>query len=207
MKKIFVLAGRKATGKTTAMNYIRETAFRKSLTVNYISFARPLKEACMTLFGLTHLQCYGEDSHKNTLTKWDWTHVDDKMRAKFNNPSGAMTARQILQVVGTNLFRESFMKNFWVEVAVRSVKESESDIVIIDDARFPNEVDSMNELGAVVIKMTRNKIPKDNHLSESALDDYPDDCINYVVGPDIEGVPAVEQAIHDILIEEGLHEH
>ena len=36
------------------------------------NFADALKEICMTLFGLTHSQCYGTDVDKNSKVDFSW---------------------------------------------------------------------------------------------------------------------------------------
>ena len=46
--------------------------------------------------------------------------------------------------------------------------------MIIDDCRFPNEADIALEHDAILIRLTRDVLGDDCHVSEKALDDYPE---------------------------------
>jgi hypothetical protein len=89
--------------------------------------------------------------------------------------TGPMTAREIMQIVGTDIFREMFDDNVWVNAALRSIKESKVPIALVADCRFPSEVNAVLKEGGIVIRLTRELESQDNHSSETALDDYPFD--------------------------------
>jgi hypothetical protein len=208
-KKIFVFTGKKASGKTTAANYIVDV-FNDQPTYNNgrvekLSFAGPLKDFCINALGLRSLQCWGEDKEKNTETRFMWESLVPSLREKFGKSSGPVLAREILQIVGTDVFRNHFCDTVWVEAAVLETERSKADVVVFDDARYPNELEALKKQGAVIIRMLRSNAPVgDTHISECALDSYPMENYNYVIGPDVEGIEAVRREMHQILIKEGI---
>jgi hypothetical protein len=150
------------------------------------SFADLLKtEVCMKILGLTYEQVYGSDDKKNELTHLKWEDmpniiVDDEFHYQhsewfMNNPeyqyhqSGPMTAREVLQYVGTNIFRKMY-NDVWVDATMRRIKDEGAAVALICDCRFPNEVFGTQKNGGKVIRLTRNPHPEDKHPSETALD-------------------------------------
>lgn len=87
--------------------------------------------------------------------------------------SGHMTGRDIMQLFGTDLIRQTF-GNVWAEATVRLIKRRNKDLSIITDNRFPNEINAvLQEPGGYIIRLTRSPWGTDDpHPSESALDDY-----------------------------------
>lgn len=177
MTKIIAFAGRKQSGKTSCSWYIEDLVFRDfqyTTKCKTYSFADPLKkDICINILGLTEEQCYGSDEDKNTLTKIRWKDMPDYdiswTWSKDYDPSGFMTARQVMQFIGTNIFRK--LKNdVWSGATINKILQEKYDIAIIADCRFPNEVEAVKNAGGYVIKLTRNPYNSD-HESEVALDD------------------------------------
>ena len=88
--------------------------------------------------------------------------------------------RQLLQWWGTDVVRKK-NENFWVNTVMRlaAVLDGEIDYLIIDDCRFPNEIDLWkDEYGYLTLRIERpgyENALNDNqrkHPSETALDDY-----------------------------------
>ncbi len=210
MKKILVFTGRKGRGKTTAANYTKELLSDPNdpyaYSVDHISFATPLKELCINFLGLRPDQCYGTNlAKKVTPSEWRWEEISKEMQQEFGKETGFITAREILQIVGTNLFRNHFADHIWVKAAINLVQKSDANVIVVDDARFPNEVESLRKKEAIMIRMLRNRPEdKNEHPSEKALDDYPNESYNYIIGPDVEGVPALKAEVLKILIKENL---
>jgi hypothetical protein len=203
-KKIFVFAGKKARGKTTAAKYVRDRVGSSGLLVDWYSFAAPLKAMAHSL-GLSLDQCHGEDKNKNTPTMWNWEDLNPALQKKFNKTNGSVSAREVLQIIGTDLFRNGFAEDVWVKIASFSAIKSLADLVLFDDARFPNEIDEMKRNGAIIVHMLRSKGPSgDEHPSEKALDNYPKDRFNYIIGPDIEGAENIGKEVEKILIKENI---
>jgi hypothetical protein len=85
--------------------------------------------------------------------------------------SGFMTAREVMQVVGSDFCRR-MDQNCWARALYTAIEEEPYSIAIVADCRFPNEVTLGTEREAKVIRLTR-KIFDDEHLSEKALDNFP----------------------------------
>jgi hypothetical protein len=156
MTKIIAFAGRKQSGKTSCSNFVKTLFPDDENFVKVYNFADPLKQdVCMNLLGLTYEQCYGDDEQKNTLTDILW---NEKL----------LTAREVMQLVGTDLFR-AMKHDVWTSATIQKIQTEQKKIALIADCRFPNEVKAVKESGGVVIKLTRNPFNSD-HLSETALD-------------------------------------
>ena len=88
--------------------------------------------------------------------------------------------RQLLQWWGTDVVRKK-SENFWVNTVMRlaAVLDGEIDYLIIDDCRFPNEVELWkHEYDYLILRIERpgheNALNDEQrkHPSETALDDY-----------------------------------
>lgn len=144
-------------------------------------FATPLKEFCIKVLGLTRNQCYGTSADRETPTKYTWGDIDPEIRNKYDkDPSKHMTAREVLQVFGTDLMRNKFYRNIWAEAGVRAAVDGDSAISVITDSRFPNELEITRDadfLGpdfrrSIIVRLYRDTGLTDDHDSETALDKY-----------------------------------
>jgi hypothetical protein len=175
MTRILAFSGRKQSGKTTAGEYVVSLITKESLPISYklYSFADPLKQdICMNLLGLTYEQCYGTDDDKNTLTNIKWADMPNEVQNKHTDDmlhNIYLTARQVMEVVGTEIFRKMY-SNIWVDATINKIKNEKYDLAILLDNRFPNEVDSVLENDGLVIRLTRD-LYKSVSEAESALDD------------------------------------
>lgn len=82
-----------------------------------------------------------------------------------------LTIREALQYIGTNLFRDKFHTNCWVNALMNEYKDQQW---LITDVRFPNEVQSIVNRGGKMIRVNRFTKNNDLHESETALDNYND---------------------------------
>jgi hypothetical protein len=160
--------------------------------------ADPLKWICQNVLGLTWEQCNGSNADKDSETKLRWENMPgnvnpldastiltdmcgigtDPTALKQSLPSikihepGFMTARQVMQFVGTDVFR-MMVDNCWVEATLRIIEQECPETAIIPDVRFPNEVEGIQKAGGKVIRFKRAPFAgQDEHASETALDDY-----------------------------------
>jgi hypothetical protein len=169
------------------------------VTVGQYSMAGPLKKVCIEMLGLSHEQVYGTDEQKDTLTRYKWedmsfyakmvntiTERHNQLIAEWTNgdinvetfneksaslvlPKGFMTARQIMQTVGTEIFRCMYA-NIHTEAFTRAVRDGGERLVVNDDVRFINEVEAVQAMGGYVVRLTRCPYPDDKHASETSLD-------------------------------------
>ncbi|TXT66097.1 MAG: hypothetical protein BAJALOKI3v1_50097 [Promethearchaeota archaeon] len=147
------------------------------------SFADKLKQICIDVLGLDVRQCYGADRDKNTNTHITWDRMPPDIRQKYKRPrrgtgevleaSGYMSGREIMQVIGSDFFRK-LDNSCWARGTYNTIFNDSNKLICVSDARFPNEVTMGTERNAKVIRLLRNSSAKeDNHISETALDDFP----------------------------------
>jgi hypothetical protein len=110
------------------------------------------------------------------------------------------TPRTILQLLGTEAGRKIIHPNIWVNALFADYEDNKSEWLleinskwIITDCRFPNEAQAVKDRGGIVIRVERDdfvnnyntnerfkvRIHKNEHPSETALDDY--DGFDYVI--------------------------
>ena len=177
MRTVISLCGRKRTGKESAFKCIQQYVQRPE----EFQFATPLKKFCIEVLGLTHDQCYGPSECRESATKYTWGGIDTKIREKYGKkPEDIMTARDVLQVVGTDLMRQQFFENVWAEGGIREALRSSAKTCVYSDTRFPNEIEVTKrtslmdrEFGdSILIRLYRRTGLEDSHESETALDVY-----------------------------------
>lgn len=150
---IIGLIGQKCVGKDTVADYLTENYdFQK------YAFASPLKEACKAIFRLS------DDQVNNNK------EIPD---ARWNN----VTPRQLLQTVGTQLFRETLYNELpqlkdlhnsvWIHSFELWYQDNKNSNIIISDVRFSDEANAIKKHGGILIKIVRdNIINNDTHISE-----------------------------------------
>jgi hypothetical protein len=126
-------------------------------------FADPLKEMAINIFGIEPQLVYGTDEDKNKQTHLLWENMPIA-----NGRVGNITSREFLQHFGTNIIRKLY-NNAWVNATINKIIYEDSEIAIIPDVRFPNEVEAIQKNGGVVIRLTRD-LHHSDHESEVALD-------------------------------------
>ena len=144
--------------------------------VKIYSFADYLKELCISLFGMSHQQVYGTDKQKNSETKILWENMPLEHGSLIER-EGPMTAREFMQHFGTNIVRKIY-HDAWTRSTMRKIMVEDSEIAIISDVRFPNEVDAVKNYVGVVVRLNRN-VYNSEHESECALDEQNFDWSNF----------------------------
>ncbi len=192
MPKFITLAGRKQVGKDTSAHIIARIIGSRqedqsfidewrtpSPKVHIVHFADALKDACVLIFGIDRQDMETEDGKKK-MTDVLWPAYDEAGSCAYAvwRPADPtvdrfMTVREVLQFVGTDLFRNQIDPDIWVKSVFRK-KYAEDDIVIIADARFPNETAFAKKHGLLVKIERDNGLAGDMHISERALDNYND---------------------------------
>ena len=129
-----------------------------------------------------------------------------------------LTPRKLLQLLGTEAGRQIIHPNIWVNALFADWKsgyveqgagwiETEDDYPnwIVTDVRFPNEAKAIKDRGGILIRINRPQyldnglvIRKDEHLSETALDDY--DGFDYVIENDTDSVQDLVNKVKELKI-------
>jgi hypothetical protein len=152
---IIGLSGYARSGKDTAADHlVNKYGFAR------YSFAAPMKDAMYKLNPIVHSDKIGHFRYKDLV---DTYGLD---QAKDSHPE----IRRLLQVFGTEVGRDMFGINFWVDLALNSMTE---DKVVISDVRFKNEADAIKAVGGQVWRINRHGVgPVTDHSSELDLDNY-----------------------------------
>jgi hypothetical protein len=167
-----------------------DTSDASAVGVRLHSFADSLKNFAVETLGLGHHQVWGTDLQKQSLTNIKWESLPREYRRNGSwtgSRRGRMTARQVLQIFGTDICR-SMDPDCWARSTYRRAVASPELVSVICDARFPNEVQYSKFVGAddAVVKLVRlMRSPlQDSHISESSIDDVPITDFDYVLGKD-----------------------
>ena len=127
-----------------------------------LSFATPLKKIAM-IVGFTMQQLYDPEL-KNK--------VDDFWK---------ISPRQFLQMCGTEMFRNVWRDDVWVEIMRKQIRtidknvSSERVVIFVPDVRFPNEAQMIREEGGIVVRINRPGVATMDHASENQVATLPVD--------------------------------
>jgi hypothetical protein len=135
------------------------------LIANYgyeqVSFAAPMKEALYRLNPKITINDVPNLPVKLGVDLYGWDEL------KTHGPE----IRGLLQRFGTEVGREMFGEDFWVDAAINSIPDGSK--VVVSDVRYPNEAEAVKKLGGQVWRVVRPGYGAANdHASEHALNDY-----------------------------------
>ena len=143
-------------GKTTAANLFVEH--------ERVSFAAPLKRAVWNMLNDLGLEGFR------------YAYVDKEAII----PELGVSARHMMQTLGTEWGRACIHPDFWVMIARAEAQRILADggFVVIDDVRFPNETAMIRDLGGELWRIERPSISYDrDHCSEGGLEDITPDRV------------------------------
>lgn len=150
------MSGYARSGKdTVGQILVEDFGFRQ------VSFAAPLKEAVYRLNPVLQDLSTRSLRLQEVVDRVGWD------TAKEDYPE----VRGLLQRMGTEVGRDLFDQNFWVNLALKNIKENGGNVVITD-CRFPNEALAVRKIGGQLWRIQRpGTEPVNAHPSETALDD------------------------------------
>ena len=176
--------------------------------IKLYNFADNLKQIAIQIFGMPADKVYGTNEDKAELTNVKWKDMAQflpprtvgelKKNGKYEKK---MTIREFLQYFGTNVCRK-LLDSCWVDSCLNRVVAEASELAVIGDCRFPNEVKISKKAGAKIIKFTK-KVDDDVHESEAAIDKVPDSQFDAVIDNQYMTLKEKNQAILDTLYEWG----
>ena len=154
--EILGLSGWARNGKDTVADHLIE-----NYGYERISFAAPMKEALYRLNPRITINKVPGTPIRTGVDIYGWDDL------KEYGPE----VRELLQRFGTEVGREMFGEDFWVDAAIDSIQDGSK--VIVSDVRYPNEADAFKKLGGEVWRVVRPGYGAANdHASEHALNDY-----------------------------------
>lgn len=209
---MFVLgiSGYKGSGKDTFADMVGEVC--SSSHIRKISLAMPLKKACMEDYGLSRGQCYDQSLKelpildrplvvKDGYAKHAMKNIYEECRTADQqkpssgyriNPDGSVfshehgsqlywTPRALMIFKGSN--QRTVDSDYWIKKLKAVVeKDHDSDLFLIPDVRYRNEVESLQNIfgnSFKVVRINGRVEPQSNDPSERDLDDYSFD--HYIV--------------------------
>lgn len=182
-KRIIGLCGRASSGKTMLANYLTEKHGYKRVYV-----AQALKELCAKIYGLTidelnQLKNVQKDfklneTHAKLIS--DTTNIDyENVCKELEKINYTLTStRHAFQFVGTDLIR-NYNPNWHIETMLSTMNST--DKYVVDDVRFPNEVQALQYTGSMLIFVIRPSLENvSHHKSEESIrwDDFNNLIIN-----------------------------
>jgi hypothetical protein len=183
------LCGKKQVGKDTFAEFGCQVAERHGVSSAKIAFASPLKQFVVDYCGVPQGLPWGSNDDKDeVMGTWGEFFNDNLCLINDTSPTDDVSVRQLLQVLGTDVFR-NVHENFWVNVFKSRVKnmkfdevrgDSDPKIVFITDMRFENEVVEVNNMGGYTIKLDRS-MHGDDHKSEASVDLIPNELFSEVL--------------------------
>ena len=198
-------------------DFKNKSTFNQIVFSQYVikKFADKLKTIVCLLIGCTREQLEDREFKERELgEEWWYYKGRNNSLIPYNQTSKRSTEdlikptpRLLLQLIGTDLFRKQLHPNTWVNASFANYLNN---AWIFTDVRFPNEADSIKEIGGILIRVNRpcsvcgglgyHKLDcrPSEHQSETALDDYEFD---YVIENDSNVEELIKQ-VKKILIKE-----
>jgi hypothetical protein len=140
------LLGFIGSGKGTAGDILKDIGFTP------LSFAKGVKDVAAEMFGWPRHLLEGD-----TQASRDWRERTDEFWTKeFGYP---FTPRLALQLMGTEVGRDVFHKNFWVIKMKQYILENPNQNYVITDVRFQNEIQFLHDMNGVLIEIQRDVKP------------------------------------------------
>lgn len=147
MNKIIGMTGLAASGKDS----IGDILVNNFPTFEKMSFASHLKDVVALMFGWDRKMLAGETPEDRAIREQPDKFWSEKLGYDF-------TPRKALQIFGTNLLRNNFHQNIWVDCLEMKLSKTDKDIVITD-VRFPNEIEMIRKLGGKIWRVERGDVP------------------------------------------------
>lgn len=146
---IIGIVGHIGSGKDTVGNIITQhTQGRRD------SFAAPLKDLCANIFGWERHLLEGD-----TIESREFRETPDIFWTRKTGIDN-FTPRLALQLMGTDVLRDHFHSDIWINSLEYRMRKVPSDkTVVITDARFTNELDLIKHLCGQIIWVQRGELP------------------------------------------------
>ena len=143
--------------------------------VKVFNFADSLKLAVNSLFNIPLEKLYGTNKDKDSLT-----HILNKNLLPTQKVLGDdhISVRELL-IRFAQVCRDADVDCF-INNVKRQINVVQSNVSLVGDCRYPNEIYGMKEFGAKLIKLKRNPMKRQGE-SEIAMNDVKDDEFDLVI--------------------------
>ncbi|HYE74257.1 MAG TPA: hypothetical protein VEF04_13045 [Blastocatellia bacterium] len=159
--QIIALTGYAQSGKDTVASILGDYSFQR------IAFADPMRIALYALNPIVYADEFGVHRLKTIINNLGW----DSAKVRY------LEIRELLQRFGTEVGREQFGSNFWIDLAMKEAAKHSR--VVFSDCRFENETRAVIDAGGKVFRVVRPGVGAVNgHISDKQL---PDEMISGVI--------------------------
>lgn len=94
-------------------------------------------------------------SEKSTnIEEMYWQSLQDSQPTRLM--SGLISARELMQLFGTDLMRRIFSDKIWVNSCISAIERENPDVALIPDMRFPSEFNPLMDNNAYIIRLMRD---------------------------------------------------
>ena len=144
------ILGNIGSGKNTVAQYLATKGCVPT------SFAGPIKDLCTSVFGWDRELLEGETDESREFREG----IDLYWSKKLSIPD--FTPRLALQLIGTDVMRNHFNQDIWLNSLEYRVKKlhNQNECVVISDCRFKNELELIRRVGGTTILVQRDDKPE-----------------------------------------------
>lgn len=141
--------------------------------IKIISFALPMKRIVEQMFpGCDRNALYGPSELRNNI-----------IPNATNDNGEPLTYRQVLLDIGKR--GRAYNENIWINALAHEYKNTiDSELFIVPDQRFVNELDWLKSNKFISIRVKRQDISKINDISETEQEIIPDSDYDYIINND-----------------------
>jgi energy-coupling factor transporter ATP-binding protein EcfA2 len=154
-----------------------------------LAFGDTLKEVVHIMFGIDSELLWGNDKQKATETQYTAKQFIDLVGAskfpfKGKKPNDKLTVREILELWGTEVGRRidpALWTSRLTERLYHIIEQWRPMLLLVDDLRFENEIETIRKIGGKVIGLTRKvKSSASNKHASEKIESLFQNC-DYVV--------------------------
>ena len=196
-KIIIQVLGQARSGKDWTSYKLQEAFKARGVSAEVMSYAAPMKRIATKLFGISleQLDDFKNRSDKVSIEVYDNENILDKTSPSFQLETNFRT---FLQRLGNDAIKPEFGDDVWAQLALKNIKESTSNVIIMSDCRFNVELEA---IGGITVRVNNHSLPAPmNHPSELELREhaamYSLDNTNYRLTDD-EIADLAKRIIHD----------
>lgn len=146
MTQIIGVVGFIGSGKDTVGDMLCDLGFKRD------SFAAPLKDAVAIIFGWDRNKLDGKRKEDR-----EWRDIKDEY---WSEALGKLvTPRLALQWMGTEAGRNVFGQSLWTASCINRIWLDRPNSYVVTDVRFDNEIEALDKVGALIIRIHRGPEP------------------------------------------------
>lgn len=149
MTTIIGLMGPAGSGKSSAAQFLVDRYGARRY-----SFADPLKDMVKRAFDLSEAQVRGTQADKEAV-----------------DPRYGVSARWLLQRVGTEGCRAVFGADFWTRMLLERVTREAPEVAVVEDVRFTNEAAAIRSFGSFSARYVSGYVWRLHPVGESTSTD------------------------------------